>query len=121
MPILEASHLRKIYSSRFSATQVEALSDVTFQVQPGEFIAIMGESGSGKSTLLNILAGIDRPTAGEVRLNGSSIQKLSKRELAASGAITLVSFSRITACSILSTTKTTSCSLWFSTASGDPL
>ncbi|UNT95173.1 ABC transporter ATP-binding protein [Allobaculum mucilyticum] len=83
MPILEASHLRKIYSSRFSATQVEALSDVTFQVQPGEFIAIMGESGSGKSTLLNILAGIDRPTAGEVRLNGSSIQKLSKRELAA--------------------------------------
>lgn len=83
MAILEVSHLKKIYNSRFSSTQVEALSDVTFEVQPGEFVAIMGESGSGKTTLLNILAAIDKPTSGEVRLKGHVVQSLSKRDLTA--------------------------------------
>lgn len=70
MPVLEANHLQKVYRSRFSSTSVTALQDVTFSVDEGEFVAIMGESGSGKTTLLNILAALDVPTLGEVMING---------------------------------------------------
>ena len=61
MPLLEVSHLQKIYTTRFGGNQVEALKNVNFSVEPGEYAAIMGESGSGKTTLLNILAALDRP------------------------------------------------------------
>lgn len=83
MPLLEVAHLQKVYTSRFGGSQVEALQNVNFTVEPGEYVAIMGESGSGKTTLLNILAALDRPTAGEVLLNGKALSDVRERDLAA--------------------------------------
>ena len=83
MSLLEVRHLQKIYTNRFGGHQVQALADVEFSVEPGEYVAIMGESGSGKTTLLNILAALDRPTAGEVLLNGQPLSAVRERDLAA--------------------------------------
>ena len=83
MPLLEVQHLQKVYTRRFGGSQVEALQNVTFSVEPGEYVAIMGESGSGKTTLLNILAALDRPTAGEVFLDGKALSDIPERDLAA--------------------------------------
>lgn len=83
MSILEVRHLQKIYTTRLGGNRVEALHDVNFSVEEGEFVAIMGESGSGKTTLLNILASLDRPTAGEVLLDGKNLKSLSESSLAA--------------------------------------
>lgn len=74
--LLMVEHLRKIYSSRFGCSQVEALKDVSFGVERGEFIAVMGESGSGKTTLLNLLAALDRPTEGKILLAGKDITQI---------------------------------------------
>lgn len=74
--LLMAEHLRKIYSTRFGGSQVEALKDVLFGVEQGEFIAVMGESGSGKTTLLNLLAALDRPTEGKILLAGKDITQI---------------------------------------------
>ena len=73
MSILEVSGLRKVYTTRFGGSRVEALRSVSFTVEQGEYVAIMGESGSGKTTLLNILAALDEPTAGTVRLEGREL------------------------------------------------
>lgn len=70
MGILEVSNVKKIYTTRFGGNQVQALSNISFSVEKGEYVAIMGESGSGKTTLLNILAALDKPTSGSVLLNG---------------------------------------------------
>ena len=70
MAILKVNNLKKIYVTRFGSNQVQALSNINFAVEAGEYVAIMGESGSGKTTLLNILAALDRPTSGEVLLEG---------------------------------------------------
>ena len=73
MPILQVSDLKKIYTTRFGGQKVQALTNVNFAVEPGEYVAIMGESGSGKTTLLNILAALDKPTSGKVLLDGRDI------------------------------------------------
>ncbi|MBP5669746.1 MAG: ABC transporter ATP-binding protein [Lachnospiraceae bacterium] len=82
MSLLTAEHLKKIYTTRFGGNQVEALRDVNFTVEKGEYVAIMGESGSGKTTLLNILASLDRPTAGKVILDGQDTSKIKEKGLA---------------------------------------
>ncbi len=83
MTLLEVNNLGKIYTARFGGNQVKALSNVNFSVEYGEYAAIMGESGSGKSTLLNILAALDKPTVGEVLLEGKSLSRISEKELSA--------------------------------------
>ena len=83
MAILEGNHLKKIYTTRFGGNQVQALSSINFSVEEGEYVAIMGESGSGKTTLLNILAALDKPTSGEVLLNGRNIVSIKEKEISA--------------------------------------
>ncbi|MGM9668905.1 MAG: ABC transporter ATP-binding protein [Faecousia sp.] len=73
MSFLEVRDLKKVYRTRFGGNAVEALKNVNFTVEKGEYIAIMGESGSGKTTLLNILAALDRPTEGTVLLEGRDL------------------------------------------------
>lgn len=81
MAILEVKSLEKIYTTRFGGNKVQALSNVTFSVTKGEYIAIMGESGSGKTTLLNILAALDRPTSGSILLDGKSLTDIREKEM----------------------------------------
>jgi putative ABC transport system ATP-binding protein len=81
MSLLEVRHLKKIYTTRFGGNQIQALSDVNFTVEAGEYVAVMGESGSGKTTLLNILASLDKPTSGELFLNGKNMTSIPDREL----------------------------------------
>jgi putative ABC transport system ATP-binding protein len=81
--LLEVKNLKKIYTTRFGANQVQALSNVSFSVEKGEYIAIMGESGSGKTTLLNILASLDKPTSGDVLLGGVSLLSISEKDISA--------------------------------------
>lgn len=83
MALLEAKNIRKVYATRFGGNQVQALTDVSFTVDEGEYVAIMGESGSGKTTLLNILAALDRPTSGTVLLDGKYISAIRENQLAA--------------------------------------
>ena len=83
MTILEVLNLKKIYTSRFGLNQVQALSNVSFSVEEGEYVAIMGESGSGKTTLLNIIASLDRPTSGDVLLNGVSTISIKEKDISA--------------------------------------
>jgi putative ABC transport system ATP-binding protein len=83
MEILNVSGVKKTYTTRFGGNQVQALKGVTFSVEAGEYIAIMGESGSGKTTLLNILAALDQPTAGDVFLDGRELSAIKEKELAA--------------------------------------
>ena len=83
MSILEVKGLKKTYTTRFGGNQVQALSKVTFSVEEGEYVAIMGESGSGKTTLLNILAALDKPTGGQVILNGKNIVDIREKEISA--------------------------------------
>lgn len=83
MTILDVKNVKKIYTTRFGGNQVQALSNVTFSVEKGEYVAIMGESGSGKTTLLNILAALDQPTSGEVILSGKRVNGMKENEITA--------------------------------------
>lgn len=82
MSLLEVNHLKKIYTARYGGNSVQALADVNFTIENGEYTAIMGESGSGKTTLLNIIATLDRPTSGTVRLEGQELSTIPERRLA---------------------------------------
>lgn len=82
MSILEVSGVQKIYTPRFGGNKVEALKNVSFRVEEGEYVAIMGESGSGKTTLLNILAALDRPTSGSVILDGKDLSMIKESQVA---------------------------------------
>lgn len=83
MALLDVKNVRKVYTTRFGGNQVEALKDVNFSVEQGEYVAIMGESGLGKSTLLNILAALDKPTEGKVFLKEKDLSKVKEKEMAA--------------------------------------
>lgn len=83
MSMLEVSNLKKIYTTRFGGNQVQALKNISFSVEEGEYVAIMGESGSGKTTLLNILAALDKATSGEVLLNGKNLISVKEKEISA--------------------------------------
>lgn len=83
MPVLEVKDLKKTYVTRFGGNRVEALRNVSFSAEKGEYIAVMGESGSGKTTLLNILAALDKPTGGSVILDGKDLAAVRDRDIAA--------------------------------------
>lgn len=83
MAILAVNNLKKTYTTRFGGNQVKALTNVSFQVESGEYVAIMGESGSGKTTLLNILAALDKPTGGTVLLEGQDLSRIREADKAA--------------------------------------
>lgn len=83
MSKLEVNSLKKVYTTRLGGNKVEALKDVNFSVEEGEYVAIMGESGSGKTTLLNILAALDTATSGSVKLDGQELSKIKEKKLAA--------------------------------------
>jgi len=82
MSLLEAKNIKKVYKTRFGGASVEALKNVSFTVEKGEYVAIMGESGSGKTTLLNILAALDKPTAGTVILEDRDLTKVKEKDVA---------------------------------------
>lgn len=81
MSLLDVRNLKKVYTTRFGGNKVQALSDVSFSVEEGEYVAIMGESGSGKTTLLNILASLDKPTSGDVLLDGKNFSSINDKTL----------------------------------------
>ena len=82
MSLLEVKNLKKDYKTRFGGVTVTALKNVCFTVEKGEYVAIMGESGSGKTTLLNILAALDKPTEGEVILDGMNLGSVKDKDVA---------------------------------------
>jgi ABC-type antimicrobial peptide transport system, ATPase component len=83
MALLDISGLKKTYTTRLGGNQVTALKNITFTVEEGEYVAIMGESGSGKTTLFNLLAALDKPTGGQIQLDGRPMSDLSEKEISA--------------------------------------
>ncbi|WP_289266042.1 ABC transporter ATP-binding protein [Dubosiella newyorkensis] len=83
MPLLEVKNIKKVYTSRLGVHQVQALENVNFTVDEGEYVAIMGESGAGKTTLLNILAALDKPTSGSILLNGKDMTTIRDSSISA--------------------------------------
>ena len=98
MSILEVKGLKKTYTTRFGGNQVQALKNVSFSVEEGEYVAIMGESGSGKTTLLNILAALDKPTGGTVLLDGRNLADIRESAMQNFAVIIWDLFFRILIC-----------------------
>ena len=107
MSLLEVSGLSKTYTTRFGGAKVEALKSVTFSVESGEYVAVMGESGSGKTTLLNLLAALDRPTGGTVLLGGQNLAEIPRSARRPSAVTTSASSFRTSAFSTPSLWRTT--------------
>ena len=82
MPLLQVEHIKKVYNTKLGLARCVALSDVSFSVEAGEFVAVMGASGSGKTTLLNLLASLDKPTEGEIKLDGCSFADIPEKKMA---------------------------------------
>ena len=82
MPLLNIQQVKKVYQSQLNGQPVEALKNITFSVEEGEYVAIMGDSGSGKRTLLNLMATLDQPTAGELALNGIDLTTIKEKDAA---------------------------------------
>ena len=121
MSILQVEGLKKVYTSRFGANKVEALRNVNFSVEEGEYVAVMGESGSGKTTLLNILAALDKPTAGSVLLDGKTSRTCGKAKFPPSAAIISASCFRSPTSSTPSPSRTISICPWCSPESPTPI
>lgn len=83
MALLEVKNVKKIYTTRLGGNKVQALDNVNFSVEQGEYVAIMGESGSGKTTLLNIMASLDKPTSGQIILAGKNMAEIRQKEICA--------------------------------------
>jgi putative ABC transport system ATP-binding protein len=83
LTLLEVKNIKKVYTARFGGNSVQALENVSFSVESGEYVAIMGESGSGKTTLLNLLASLDKPTSGEIYLEGKAFSTIKANALCA--------------------------------------
>ena len=81
MELLQVENLKKIYTTRFGGNKVQALNNVNFSVEEGEYVAVMGESGSGKTTLLNLLAALDKPTGGKILLRGQDITTIKEKDI----------------------------------------
>ena len=81
MALLEVKNLKKIYTTKLGTNQVQALTDVNFTVEQGEYVAIMGESGSGKTTLMNIIGCLDKQTEGTFFLDGVDIKACSENAM----------------------------------------
>ena len=82
MSYLEVTNLKKIYTTRLSGNKTQALTNVCFTVEQGEFVAIMGESGSGKTTLLNLVAALDKSTEGSIILDGMDLSSIGEAQRA---------------------------------------
>ena len=81
MELLQVENLKKIYTTRFGGNKVQALNNVNFSVEEGEYVAVMGESGSGKTTLLNLLAALDKATGGKILLSGKDITTIKEKDI----------------------------------------
>ena len=112
MSLLEVNHLKKIYTARYGGNSVQALADVNFTIENGEYTAIMGESGSGKTTLLNIIATLDRPTSGTVRLEGQELSTIPEGGWRSSAGKTWALYSRTSTSWTPSPSGTISCFRW---------
>ena len=98
MALLEAKNIRKVYATRFGGNQVQALTDVSFTVDEGEYVAIMGESGSGKTTLLNIIGGLEQYSDGDLVITARTSARFVKISWRHSAAISWGSSFRTSTC-----------------------
>lgn len=111
--LLDVKHVKKVYTTRFGGNSVTALKDVTFSVDEGEYVAVMGGKWFRENDALNILAALDKPTEGEVIMNGEISWKFLNAQWRRLDEVNWDSYFRILICWILFRSKTTYFCLWF--------